>query len=146
MAKRVGKLLVVEDDDDDLDDQKAGPLVVESESSEEECIVFPSKKPPAEKFEPKSEIRTVESKPGPKSNPKKRPAPSAPTGSPSKKTKTTTLVTEEPVAPHQNFNEDLTKILAGTYCHNFFPSFRSAAGHSHLRPSGRPKFHYVVGF
>eukprot|EP01122_Echinamoeba_exundans_P010068 TRINITY_DN3670_c0_g1_i3.p1 TRINITY_DN3670_c0_g1~~TRINITY_DN3670_c0_g1_i3.p1 ORF type:complete len:424 (+),score=58.30 TRINITY_DN3670_c0_g1_i3:4-1275(+) len=111
MAKKVGHLLVVEDDD--VEDAKAGPLIVESDGSEEECIVFPSKAPSAKPhIDQKIESQKEKVKPDQKSNPKKRPAASAPTGSPSKKTKATTLVTEEPVAPHQNFNEDLTKILA----------------------------------
>jgi hypothetical protein len=40
---------------------------------------------------------------------------SSPAKKPKNKTKQTTLITQAPTGPHKNYNEDITKILAGTW-------------------------------
>lgn len=120
MAKRSGRLIVVEDEDEESKLQSPA-----SSGSEDECIVFPSKRAPAPKIEEKPLVLKQSVKPEGvqgKANPKKRPLADA-TASPAKKTKVTTPLTEEPTAPHQNYNEDLTAILAGSSQSNDFSPF-----------------------
>lgn len=113
MSKKVGHLLVVEDEEDEI--PRSGPLIVEDDE-DDECIVFPSKRTSSAPESPKKtvplKLEQAPLKPA-KANPKKRQAPEPATAPSSKRLKVNTLVTEEPSIPHQNYNEDLTKILAG---------------------------------